>query len=180
MIRTRHTILRALVAGALAAALAACADGPTAPNVAPEVSLRRVGTNETADALIACPASSSASASAVIGPRGGRLEVQGFALIVPPHAVPHPTRFILDVPASQYLEVEIHTPDHEHYEFRRQVQVTLDYSRCPDVGRSISLQAWNIDSSTKQLIEPMRSRNERGRHRLVFWTDHLSGYALAD
>ena len=184
MTRTRRPLLNAIVAGGLALVLAACAgDVPTAPaavDSATPASLSRVGEHGTQQsALIACPVDTSASASAVIGPRGGRVVVGRFAMFVPPHAVQHATRFTFEVPASQYLEVKISAAGADHYEFRHPVQIVLDYSRCAGaVGNSSD--AWYIDSGTHTLLEPMRARNDRRDDLLIFWTDHLSGYALAD
>jgi hypothetical protein len=181
MKRIRRPFLT-LVAGGLAIALAACAgDSITAPQAAPSFNRAAAGAPAaTSPSLLACPSNRSLSASAVIGRRGGTVSVGHFSMWVPPGAVRTPTRFTFEVPASQYLEVEIHAAGVAHYQFRHPVRVTLDYSRCGRDFQASTLDAWYIDSSTKALLTPMRGAHNRGKHSLVFWTDHLSGYALAE
>lgn len=176
-----HTrpLFAALVVGGLALALAACsADTATAPR-AVRPALERAVSSESA-ALVACPVDTSASASAVIGPRGGAVKVGRFALKVPPHAVAEPTTFTFDVPASPYLEIDVHAAGVAHYEFSRPVSVTIDYSRCGSGMRGMSFDAWYIDSATGALVAPMHGHNARGAELFVFDTDHLSRYAIAD
>ncbi len=185
MKRIRHSLFTTIAAGGLALALAACAgDAPTAPGKpstpALPPSFDRAAATVANPSLLACPVDTSASASAVIDRRGGKISVGNFSLRVPPHAVRTPTLITFNVPASPYLEVEIHAAGTQHYQFERSVRIVLDYSRCANSVRPSTLDAWYIDSSTKSMITPMRGFNDRGRERLVFWTDHLSGYALAD
>jgi hypothetical protein len=39
---------------------------------------------------------------------------------------------------------------------------------------------WNIDPSSKELLERMIGVDEKLTHTLIFTTIHLSGYAVAD
>lgn len=174
----------AVALGGLVLAIAACSsDNITAP--ATPASMRAVASRDAAaptaaTGLLACPVDSSASATAVIGPRGGSVSVGRFELSVPPHAVPEPTTFTFDVPASQYLEVDVHVPGLAHYEFARPVHITLDYARCGSDFAARTFDAWYIDSATSALIAPMRGHDDKGRALLIFSTDHLSRYAIAD
>ncbi|HEX6533742.1 MAG TPA: hypothetical protein VF041_04045 [Gemmatimonadaceae bacterium] len=177
MTQTRP-LLAALAVGGLVLSLAACGgDMLTAPHAPSQPVLDRAVSATSSD-LLACPASTSQSATAVIGPRGGTLSVGRFAIRIPEHAVAQPTTFVFDVPASPYLEVDIHAAGIAHYEFARRATVTLDYSRC---GADLSgeFDAWYIDDSGTKLHR-MHGHSEPGRQLFVFKTDHLSRYAIAD
>lgn len=177
MTQTRP-LLAALAVGGLVFSLAACGgDMLTAPHAPSQPVLERAAVTSSSD-LLACPTSISQSASATIGPRGGTLSVGRFAIRIPAHAVDRPTTFVFDVPASQYLEVNIHADGVAHYEFARHATVTLDYSRCGS-ALPAGFDAWYIDDAGAKLHE-MHGHDVRGQQLFVFKTDHLSRYAIAD
>ena len=183
----RSTRLRATLVVGLGALLAACADAPTAP-VAPRpaaaVAVNAVIadpsaiTASTTASLLACPSPVPDSATAVIGPRGGFVGVDGSAILVPAGAVRTPTTFTFVVPASPVVRVEIHTPDAEHYQFARPVAVSISYARCGDSLPTAPLGAWWIDSATLSQLGVMAGIDDRAHQRVTFVTDHLSGYAV--
>lgn len=175
----------AIIAG-LAALLTACADAPTAsapsaPRAAVNASVAEpfAVTASPSATLLACPSTTSHSATAVIGTRGGVVAVAGSALVVPPGAVRTPTSFTLEVPASPVMRVEVTAEGAEHYEFRRPVAVSISYARCDDAMLpASSLGAWWIDDATLQRLGVMAGIDDRAHRRVTFITDHLSGYAV--
>jgi hypothetical protein len=179
MIRLRGPLSLVVLSGGLILSLANCSsDLVTAPSApvtsevrAPEVMQR---------SLLECPSAQPIQASATIGRAGGVIAVGGFSMRIPGGVVSEPTRFTLLVPASRYLEVEISAAGEKHYQFERRVMVTLDYSRCALDPRSAEFSAWYIDSDTKEPLANMGGHDDRGRHRVTFFTDHLSGYAIAN
>jgi hypothetical protein len=186
-IRKTH---RSIALLAVAAALAACSDAPTAVPVAaspasstriaaPASMLASVASAQGAT-LLACPASVTRSASATIGRRGGVVQVDGTALVVPPNAVPRPTRFTVTVPASSYMEIDVSAEGYEHYLFKRPVGITISYARCGDDALpDASLEAWWFDPATREQFGAMWGVDDRQHRRMTFITDHLSGYAVA-
>jgi hypothetical protein len=179
MTQTRP-LLAALAVGGLVLSLAACGgDMMTAPHAPSQPVLDRAGAQVSSAALLSCPASSSQSATAVIGEHGGTVAVGRFALRIPPHAVRSATAFTFDVPASPYLEVNIHAAGVEHYHFARPVSVTLDYSRCGEDVKHASFDAWYL-SETGTMMGRMHGHDAKGQQLFVFETDHLSRYAIAD
>jgi hypothetical protein len=184
-------LLRAALAGAALTLFGACADSPVAPTTPDalpseaRIAAFRPTTPMLAaaaetDALLACPSTVAASGSAVIGRNGGVVRAAGSELLVTPGAVDRPTRFTMVVPASPVMEVEITAGDAEHYEFKRPVLVSIDYSRCAASALpKTSLAAWYIDSRTRDALGVMAGFDDRKHRRLSFLTNHLSGYAVA-
>lgn len=180
MTRTRSPLSYAAVVAAFTLFITACGgEVPTGPGTIPISLSRNKPSANAGAALLACPVDTSASASAVIGRHGGVVSVGRFAMRVPPNAVRTPTLFTFTVPASDFLEVDIHAQGAAHYTFERPVTITLDYARC-GTARLSNLDAWNIDPDTKQPIERMHGHSKVGQRLFVFSTEHLSGYALAD
>jgi len=169
-------------------ALGACSDRPSlaapdhitlSPPTLSQTALPAQASPNTAGLLV-CSVAAPATGSAVIGPNGGSLVVAGHAMVVPKGAVPTPTRFTMDVPASPYIEVTIHPDNEEHYSFKRPVVITLSYSRCTDAELPAKpLRAWWIDPRTKNSLGVMAGFDDRHDKRVVLFTDHLSGYAVA-
>ena len=127
---------------------------------------------------LACPTDASRRGTAVVGPEGGALVVDGFRVDFPEGAVARPETFTLEVLAGQYLEIEVHAEGYEHYVFARPVAVTLDLSACGGLLPS-GLRAWYIDSETKALLAPMGGILDLGARTLRFQTPHFSGYTIA-
>ena len=131
--------------------------------------------------LIACPTATTQSVTSRIGPLGGLLALGNTRVLIPVGAVLFPQDFTLTIPASQYAEVRVRAGSAEHYLFQQPVLMTIDYSRCatPELDKR-QLAVWNIDESSKALLEQMIGVDEKLTHTIVFTTIHLSGYAVAD
>ena len=169
-----------------AAALAACSDSPLPTSSPARAENRAIAPGALAasvsaagSSLLACPSTTARTASGVIDHKGGIVQVDGNALIVPPKAVKKKTRFTVTVPASQYVEIDVSAEGYEHYTFKRPVAISVSYARCADSALPpSSLDAWWIDPATRSALGVMVGVDNRSEKRLTFITDHLSGYAV--
>ena len=127
--------------------------------------------------ILDCPVEEEQSTTGTIGPEGGTLAAGGFRIDFPAGAVASPQAFVVDVPAGRYLELDAHAVGYEHFWFAVPVTVTLDVSRCGLLPPG--LQAWNIDSATKTLLEPMGGVVDSLSGTIQFHTPHFSGYTIA-
>ena len=163
-----------LAAGCVALVAACAADGIVGTNGAPDASLR-------APALIQCPTNHSASATALVGPLGGLVSVEGTSIQIPAGALLSPATVTVTIPASPLMEVDISVAGVEHFVFELPVAVTLSYARCARGDIDLSpLSVWYIDSETKALLEPMGGIDNKLLRTVTFTTGHLSGYAVAN
>jgi hypothetical protein len=169
--------IRLVALPAAALLLASCtADGGPARITAEAPTLSSTTYGAT---LLECPVSETTSASAVIGPTGGSVSVDGHRLTVPLGALLGLHRFTLTVPAGNYLEVGIQADGQEHFQFRAPVTVTLDYSRCTrNNTRKADLQVLYIDPATKTILQEMGGVDDKTARTVTATTDHLSGYAI--
>ncbi|HEX2166845.1 MAG TPA: hypothetical protein VHG09_06355 [Longimicrobiales bacterium] len=129
--------------------------------------------------LSLCQVAPSTSSRATIGVLGGSIRAGGVTMTVPVGAVLQATEFRMQVPSSQYAEVEIHANGQEHFQFLAPVVISMDYSRC-SMPSGVLLSAWHIDPDTKSLLENMGGVNDVLNQRVIFSTMHLSGYAIAN
>ena len=128
-----------------------------------------------------CPTSTSASTTAEIGPLGGVISVAGTSINVPLGALLNTVTMTVTVPASNYMEIEIHVEGVDHFLFELPTTVTVSYARCSGVWLlTPPLTAWYINSDTKALIAPMPSVDNRLLRTVTFTTDHLTGFILAN
>ena len=175
---------------AIAVTVAACTD-LTEPGAtrrgSPSRDLRAAALLTSADSqvaaapqLLVCPTQETQVERALIGPGGGTFGVRGTSITIPAGAVPQPTLFEVVVPASRYMEVEIHAVGAESYIFARPVTVTINYARCPDDAAppDANLQGVYIDSLDR-VLELMGGVADKSDHKVTFATGHLSGYAVA-
>lgn len=164
----------------LTLAFAGCsADSPL---TAPEATLAANVSTPGADAPLPllCPTAESLSAAKRIGPKGGTLAIAGTKLVVPRGAVPVETEFVLTIPASEWLAVEIVAGGAEHYSFARPVTISVSYARCrTGVAEHEALSAWHVDGSTGDFLEEMGGIDSKRKNQVTFETDHLSKYAIA-
>jgi hypothetical protein len=176
-VRTPSRFAVALLCGAVALSLANCsADGPTSAASAPTYSLSRVGARHD---LLSCPGGDDdAVARATIGPKGGRISLGGFVMVVPKGAVLDTTTFVMRVPEAKVLKVKIRARDEQHFTFAKPVTITLDYSRCRSLPADPT--AWYVDEITDSELEQMPGVNNVLAHSFTLETGHLSGYALAN
>lgn len=134
-------------------------------------------TNRPPAALIACPAATSVSSSALLGVAGGTVSAGGSSIRVPAGALTEPTQISLTVPASPNMQIDVQAGGAEHFTFNLPVVITIDYSRCENITRRISV--WNIDDLTRTLLERLPAIDDRPNRRVTFLTGHLSSYAIA-
>jgi hypothetical protein len=131
--------------------------------------------------LLVCPTSDQVSAQAVIGPEGGSVEARGTTLTIPAGAVAESTLFEVVVPASNYMETEIHAVGVDHYVFLQPATITINYARCPDgaLPETSRAQGAYIETGSHKILELMGGTDDRSGHKVSFLTGHLSGYVVA-
>jgi hypothetical protein len=174
------------VAAALISVVAlGCVDLSTQPETsagpAPRFDVAEVPATESTVQLLACPTHEVQSARAVIGPDGGGVAVRGVSIAIPAGAVSEPTEFEVTVPASPYLEVEIHAVGYDTFQFQQPATITIKYSSCSDnsVTASARFVGAYIDTETNQVLEVLGGVDDKAARRVSFTTWHLSGYAVA-
>lgn len=172
---------------ALAVALVtatSCGDMPSGLSGRPPAtgSLFPIGGTSNQSTLLACdPAATSQTATALIGPLGGTLAIGTTSVTIPANAVLSPTTFQLTIPSSRLVEISVKAGGADHYVFAQPVLVTIDYGRCAGSLSPLStLSVWNIDETTKALLQNMGGVDARLLHTITFSTIHFSGYAVAD
>lgn len=134
-----------------------------------------------APALVQCPTNETASATGVVGPLGGLVQVGETSIQIPAGALLSEATVTVTVPQSNYMEVDISVAGVEHFVFEQPVVVTLSYARCARSNiEAAPLSAWYIDSETKGLLEQMPSVDNKLTRSITFTTGHLSGYAVAN
>ena len=168
------------IVGSLALPFAACGD-PTGIGREPDVPTLRVAASDESVApatLLYCPEKRAESRTRVIDSRGGSLRLAGHSIDVPAGAVLAPTAFTISVPASPNMEIDISAGD-AHYRFAKPVQITISYKRCEKQG-AFDFKVWYIDPATGTLLEQMDAVDDKRRRSVTFFSDHLSGYAIAE
>lgn len=132
-------------------------------------------------ALIECPISETRSVTKELGLLGGTIELDGHSMTLPYGAVLLPTTFTLTVPASNYVEIEIHAAGEEMFDFAKAATIAISYQRCTrsNIDQS-ALTAWYIDSETKALLVHMGGTDDKLAQTVTFDSDHLSGFAIAN
>jgi hypothetical protein len=173
----RWTMLRRFFALTLAA-LTACSE----PTTAPQFEASQPSLNETPTAtLLECRRADSDFASALIGPLGSVLSLDGHQLIVHEGALLNLAFVTMREPPTRFVEVELRVNGQPHFTFQKPVTVVLDYSRCR--RRRLpegALRVFEIDPVTKALIREMEGAiDDRASRTIRFDTDHFSGYAVA-
>lgn len=178
MIRALQQARRCAVA-AIALALVACSADGSLTGPEPVVNSSVAPLQDVGPALLVCPSLESRSASKRIGPRGGSVTVAGTRLVVPAGAVLAETDFVLTIPASQYLELDIVAGGEEHYEFAKPVTIRVNYAHCQSETADVeALSAWHVDP-VHTFLEEMPGLDDKQGKKLTFETDHLSKYAIA-
>jgi hypothetical protein len=176
------------VGSAMAVALlvlsGSCRDAPTAPTAAPNTSdpsklFGLPGFGGT-PRLLSCPSDEAQSSSAVIGVDGGVLSVGGTSVSIPLGALLDETKVEMSIPAGQYMEVDLTVNDGQHITFLKPVVVTIDYSRCNRYSTLFRLlSVWNIDETSKALIENMGGFDNKLAQTITFISWHFTGFAIA-
>jgi hypothetical protein len=175
----RWTVVRRFTLATLAAALTACSE-PTAPDPSAAASTFLFG--EIKPGLVECPTDVTESGSALLGVAGGTVIAGGHLLIVPANALPELglSLITLTAPASKYVEIEVRVNGEPHFLFNLPVTVVVDYSRCSRINIDRApLRVWYIDSETKEFLADMGGIDDKLLRTVTFFTDHFSGYAIA-
>jgi len=174
-----------VAAALISVAAFGCADLGTQPEprtgAGPQFEVAEVSGAESTVQLLACPTHDAQTAREIIGAGGGSIAARGVSIAIPAGAVSEPTEFEVTVPASPYLEVEIHAIGHDSYQFQQPATITIKYSNCSDnsvVERATLVGAY-IDTETEQVLEVMGGYDDKAARRISFTTWHLSGYAVA-
>lgn len=176
----------ALIAALLATG--SCRDLPTAPTApanppkAPDQPSKLLGINlwGSSPTLLSCPSSQTLSTSALIGVDGGVVSIGGTSVQIPLGALLGTTNVEITIPAGQYMEVDLTVNGGQHISFLQPVVVTIDYSRCNYWSTLLkSLSVWNIDPTTKALLENEGGIDNKLLRQITFTTSHFSGFAVA-
>jgi hypothetical protein len=160
----------------LGCALTACeAPDPAAPALEAPLLTARTGPS-----LLVCPTEQTRTRAALLPPLGGIVAVRGHSVQVPAGALLGPTLIRITEPASRFVEISVRANRLEHFIFELPVLVTISYARCPRWSVRRRLEVWHIDPETHELLEPMGGFDNRITRSISFFTDHFSGYAIAD
>ena len=163
-------------------ATASCRDltAPTrpAPTQDPSKLLGLWGTSSPK--LLVCPSSQTQTTSGVIGVNGGTLSLGGTSVTIPLGALLGETTVEITIPAGQYMEVDLTVNGGQHISFLQPVTVTIDYSRCNYWDTLFkTLSVWNIDPTSKALLENEGGLDNKLLRNITFTTLHFSGFAIA-
>ena len=131
-------------------------------------------------ALVDCPTDETRASSATVSLLGGVVNRLGTIVSVPPEALLAPITLDVEIPASQYMLVELGVNGEDHWQFLAPITVTIDYSRCQIGLLDPPVHVWNVDPATGDLLEHMGGVDNRLLRRVTFTTDHFSGYAIAN
>lgn len=158
--------IRRLLAAFAAISLSGCIDLPTV---------------STGPRLLVCPSNTTLTGVFTADPLlGGSLTLGGTTVSIPSGAVSLPQVFVVTIPASKYMEIEVHAQGLTSFLFNQPATIAIDYSRCSDekiAGKT--LQAWYINSLTNTPLQNMNGTDDRAARKISFKTDHLSGYSVA-
>ena len=169
-----------LAAAALIMSGTSCLDSTTAPTAPMRSPVAARRDDAPALQLLSCPADEGQQATGLLGLLGGTLSLGGNSLHLPLGGLLSAQLFQVVVPASQYMEVDVHAVGLTSFLFQRPATITIDYSRCADsIPEGAQLHVVYIDSDTKAVLEDMGGADDSLAHRITFSTPHLSGYAVA-
>ena len=171
-----------LTFGAALIALAACADPAsiTRNPDAGQLSMSASAGKGKQWKPIACATSGRKKANGVIGPDGGTIRLGNTAFTVPAGALTATQKFEMQVPPSEFLEVEIDAKGHRSFQFQKPVTVTVDYSRCSIDPSKLAVAMWHVDDDTGTLLEQMNTVLDADAKTISFTTPHLSVYIMAE
>lgn len=183
---SRVSVRRGILSGLVAALAIAssCRDLPTAPSTpaksTPPSGLFGLPGFGSSPQLLVCPSTQTQSTSGLIDVSGGTLSLGGTSVTIPLGALLGPTTVEMTIPAGQYMEVDLTVDGGQHISFLQPVVVTIDYSRCNRLSTLLKpLSVWNIDPSTKALLQNMGGFDNKLAQSITFATPHFSGFAIA-
>ena len=165
--------------GALVVALAGCVD-PTPITRTPDA-VQLTSTVGLMPIPVDCPSAGRKLTRGVIGPEGGSIAVGNTVFTLPAGAVDRPQQFVLFLPPSKYLEIEVEASGHRTFQFAKPATVTVDYSRCtaPDPSQ-MDVAMWHVDARTGAFLERMGGVVDPTAKTITFTTPHLSVYLMAE
>ena len=162
---------------------ASCRDLPTAPSTpspAQDPSKLFGWGGSGTPQLLVCPTSQTLTTSGLIGVNGGTLSLGGTSVTIPGGSLLGQTNVEITIPAGQYMEVDLSVNGGQHISFLQPVVVTIDYSRCNSWYTLFKqLSVWNIDETTKALLENEGGLDVKLLQKITFYTSHFSGFAIA-
>jgi hypothetical protein len=183
---SRFSVRRGILGGLVAALVVAssCRDLPTAPSApakaTPPSGLFGFPGFGSSPQLLVCPSTQTQSTSGLIDVNGGTLSLGGTTVRIPLGALLGATTVEITIPAGQYMEVDLTVNGGQHISFLQPVLVTIDYSRCNRLSTLLKpLSVWNIDPSTKALLQNMGGFDNKLAQSITFLTPHFSGFAIA-
>lgn len=197
MTRSRFTIISRFTSLALAALLvtfgASCSSdalptGPTSqasqPDVDPFLGLPIDGvldglgrTTGSLGQLVSCKPQRYASASKVIGPRGGILQVGKHTFYVPAGALDSNVRITAEAPKGNVISVRFQ-PEGLHFDRRHEPVLTLDYSDCGLVRNLLPKRIAYTDERLS-ILSILQSLDNLFTRRVSARIEHFSRYAIA-
>ncbi len=171
---------RRLIASVLLLAVAlACTDrtptAPVAPAVpAPQASL--IGALLGATGLLKCSNLPYASDTETIGPLGGVLRAGPHTLLIPPGALPNPTRITMTAPTGLGVNAVKFQP--EGLRFITPAALTMSYANCSLLGKILPKRIAYTDDNLNIIsyllsLDNLLSKNVTGK------VNHFSDYVVA-
>lgn len=135
----------------------------------------------TGPKLLVCPTSTTLTGVFLADPiLGGSLSLGGTTVSIPAGAVSLPQLFVVTIPASKYMEVDVTAQGLTSFLFNQPATITIDYSRCSlSATENKQLKVYHIDTLTKALLENMNATDDKAARKITFQTGHLSGYGVA-
>lgn len=140
-----------------------------------------ISIGSTAPKLLKCPNYTPLTGVVLVDPLlGGVLNVGGTILNVPAGAVTTPQLFVVTIPVSQYMEVDVTADGLTSFLFNTPATITIDYSRCPiEKTQDRTLKVYHINPLTKALLENMNGVDNKATRKITFNTGHLSAFGVA-
>lgn len=130
--------------------------------------------------LVQCPVSTAMTTQVLVPLTGGTVSLGGSSITIPEGALTVPRVITLTIPASPYMEIEVHADALTSLLFEKPVSITIDYSRCERSNiEQAPLTVWYIDKTTKQHLETMGGVDDKQARSITFQSGHLSNYAIA-
>ena len=134
---------------------------------------RAVKRKEVKAEVLRCEPQQRATASKVIGPKGGSINFGPHSLVVPAGALDTNTTITATAPSNPAVNVEF-AP--HGLQFRRPVEMVIDYKQCivpetDELGVTYVLNGWYA-------VEKMPSMDVRKDKKISALTDHFSGFIV--
>ena len=130
------------------------------------------------DQLVQCGRGSGSTATAEVGPAGGRVSVARHSLRIPPQAVGNATAFRITELDSAYVGVEVQP---HGAAFNHDATLTLSYARCGGFPQGFdSLIIVQVNPGNNAVIEKFPTSINRDSSTVsTSGLKHLSGYLIA-